>query len=219
MRLISFLLFVSLSVCAAAAPGGVPAKTAAAKKPVILVLGDSLSAAYGMEISQSWPSLLQVRLQQNGHAYRVFNSSITGDTTQGGLARLPRLLKNHQPDIVILELGGNDGLRGLPVDVTRANLASMIEKSEATGASVILAEMRIPPNYGLTYTEQFNANYTLLAEQYDITLLPFVLQDIALKDGLMQADGIHPTAEAQPVIMEQVWPYLLPLLPPGSASQ
>jgi len=107
----------------------------------------------------------------------------------------------------------------LPVAVTRSNLASMIEKSEAVGASVILAEMRIPPNYGLTYTEQFNANYTLLAEQHDITLLPFVLQDIALEDGLMQADGIHPTAEAQPVIMEQVWPYLLPLLPQSPASQ
>jgi len=127
---------------------------------------------------------------------------------------LPRLLEKHRPDIVIIELGGNDGLRGLSVDVTRANLASMIEKSQAAGASVILAEMRIPPNYGLTYTEQFNANYTLLAEQYDITMLPFVLQDIALQDGLMQADGIHPTAEAQPVIMEQVWPVLFPLLPP-----
>ena len=182
--------------------------------PVIIVLGDSLSAAYGMEFSQSWPSLLQERLLQNGYAYRVFNSSIAGDTTQGGLSRLPRLLKRHQPALVILELGGNDGLRGLPIEVTRANLSSMIEQSQSAGASVILTEMMIPPNYGRTYTEKFNEMYTTLAEQYGITLLPFLLQDIALQEGLMQADGIHPTAEAQPLIVEQVWVVLEPMLTP-----
>jgi len=180
--------------------------------PAIIVLGDSLSAAYGMEISQSWPSLLQGRLRGNGYAHRVFNSSITGDTTQGGLARLPRLLNKHQPDIVILELGGNDGLRGLPIEVTGQNLSSMIEQSQSAGARVILAEMRIPPNYGRTYTQKFNSMFTDLSGQYGITLLPFLLQDIALEPGLMQADGIHPTASAQPMILEQVWAVLRPVL-------
>jgi len=165
-----------------------------------------------MEINQSWPSLLQERLKENGYAYRVFNSSITGDTTQGGLARLPRLLGKHEPGIVILELGGNDGLRGLPIEVTDQNLSSMIEQSQSAGATVILAEMRIPPNYGRTYTEKFNSMYTTLTAQYDISMLPFLLQDIALEPGLMQADGIHPTARAQPVILEKVWSILQPFL-------
>jgi len=165
-----------------------------------------------MEISQAWPSLLQDRLTDNGSAYRVFNSSIAGDTTQGGLARLPRLLKKHQPDIVLVELGGNDGLRGISVDVTRENLSSMIRLSQQTGASVILAEMRIPPNYGRSYSEKFNANYNMLSDQFGVVLLPFLLQDVALQEGLMQADGIHPTATAQPIILEKVWTVLQPLL-------
>jgi len=180
--------------------------------PVIAVFGDSLSAAYGMEISQSWPSLLQQRLIQNGYTYHVFNSSITGETTQGGLTRLQRVLDQQKPDIVILELGGNDGLRGLPIETTRNNLSSMIEQSQAAGAAVILAEMRIPPNYGRSYTEKFNETYTLLTEQYGVSLLPFLLEEIFLEEGLMQADGIHPTAEAQPAILEQVWLVLQPLL-------
>jgi acyl-CoA thioesterase-1 len=204
MRLKFALLFILLSF--------VPFSAFAQAGPAIIVLGDSLSAAYGMEISQSWPSLLQERLTENGYSYRVFNSSITGDTTQGGLARLPRLLDKQQPGIVILELGGNDGMRGLPIEVTRQNLSSMIEQSQSAGATVILAEMRIPPNYGRTYTEKFNSMYTVLTEQYDIALLPFLLQDIALEPDLMQADGIHPTARAQPLLLDQVWTVLQPLL-------
>lgn len=165
-----------------------------------------------MELSESWPSLLQQRLDQNGHAYRVFNSSITGETTQGGLTRLPRLLQKHAPQIVIVELGGNDGLRGLPLEVTRSNLASIIEQSQAAGARVILAEMRIPPNYGRTYTEKFNGTYADLAAEFGVGLLPFLLQDIALEPGMMGEDGIHPTAAAQPLILEQVWSALQPLL-------
>ena len=180
--------------------------------PVIVILGDSLSAAYGMEVSQSWPSLLQARLTDNGYAYRVFNSSITGDTTQGGLARLPRLLEKHQPAVVILELGGNDGLRGLPLQVSNDNLSAMIEQSQSMNASVILAEMRIPPNYGRTYTEKFNQMFTSLTLQYGISLLPFLLDDIALQPDLMMADGIHPTAKAQPLVLEKVWLQLEPLL-------
>jgi acyl-CoA thioesterase-1 len=165
-----------------------------------------------MEIGESWPSLLQKRLDEDGHAYRVFNSSITGETTQGGLTRLPGLLEKHAPAIVIVELGGNDGLRGLPLDVTRSNLSEMIALSQAAGARVILAEMRIPPNYGRTYTERFNGTYTELAERYGVALLPFLLQDIALEPGLMLPDGIHPTAAAQPLILEQVWRVLEPVL-------
>ena len=178
----------------------------------IVILGDSLSAAYGMEVSEAWPELLQQRLNEHGHAYRVFNSSITGDTTQGGLARLPRLLEKHQPAIVILELGGNDGLRGLPIQVTRDNLGSMIEKSQSAGARVILAEMRIPPNYGRTYTEKFHSLYGELATRYEARLLPFLLQDIALQPGMMHSDGIHPTAAAQPLILDAVWQVLEPML-------
>jgi len=165
-----------------------------------------------MQLSESWPSLLQQRLDQDGHAYRVFNSSIAGETTQGGLTRLPRLLEQHEPEIVIVELGGNDGLRGLPLEVTSANLSAMIEQSLTVGAKVILAEMRIPPNYGRTYTEKFNGTYGELAERHGVVLLPFLLQDIALEPGMMQADGIHPTAAAQPIILDQVWAALEPLL-------
>jgi acyl-CoA thioesterase-1 len=180
--------------------------------PGIVIVGDSLSAAYGMEKSQSWPSLLQERLAEHGYSHHVLNSSIAGDTTQGGATRLPRLLDKNKPDVVILELGGNDGLRGLPIEVTGKNLSSMIELSQAVGAAVILSEMRIPPNYGRTYTEKFNTLYTALADQYGVSLMPFLLADIALEPGLMQADGIHPTAQAQPLILDKVWLELEPLL-------
>lgn len=207
MRLKLLLLFVT--VIAAVLPASAEWVEAAEKnEPAIVILGDSLSAAYGMETSQSWPSLLQERLVHNGYSYRVFNSSIAGDTTQGGLARLPRLLEMHRPRIVILELGGNDGLRGLPVEVSTDNLASMITLSQSAGASVLLAEMKIPPNYGRTYTEKFNAMYTALEEQYGIELLPFLLEDIALDETLMQADGIHPSAKAQPLLLDRVWSVL-----------
>jgi len=184
----------------------------ASESPTILILGDSLSAAYNMEISQSWPSLLQDRLQQDGYAYEVFNSSISGETTQGGITRLPRLLEKHQPGIVLIELGGNDGLRGLPIEVTQGNLSSMIEHSQQAGAQVVLAEMRIPPNYGRSYIEKFNQTYSTLEENYGVTLLPFILQDIALEPGMMQADGIHPSIEAQPIILDKVWVVLRELL-------
>ena len=192
--------------------GTTPMLAVAEEPATILILGDSLSAAYNMEISQSWPSMLQDRLDQDGHAYRVFNSSITGETTQGGFTRLPRLLEKYAPAIVLLELGGNDGLRGVPIQETRNNLSSMIEQSQSAGASVVLAEMRIPPNYGMTYTEAFNETYALLTEKYGVILMPFLLADVALKPELMQADGIHPGVEAQPLILNKVWMTLAPLL-------
>ena len=189
-----------------------PAQAQVPDVRTILVLGDSLSAAYGMEVSESWPSLLQERLEAEGLAYEVFNSSIAGETTQGGLARLPRLLEKQRPAVVLIELGGNDGLRGLPLEVTRSNLASMIDQSRAIGAAIILSEIRIPPNYGRTYTEKFNGLFHELAEQDGVTLLPVLLQDIALEPGMMLPDGIHPTAAAQPVILDVVWAQLAPLL-------
>ena len=176
------------------------------------MLGDSLSAAYGMEQSQGWPALLAGRLSQDGYACRVFNSSITGDTTESGLGRLPRLLESQRPRIVILELGGNDGLRGLPLEVTESNLRSMITHSLDAGARVVLAGVRLPPNYGQTYTERFAAMYPALAEEFAIAHIPFILDGVALDPELMQEDGIHPNVAAQPRILDTVWSALEPLL-------
>jgi acyl-CoA thioesterase-1 len=184
----------------------------AAAERVLLVVGDSLSAGYNMRLDQAWPSLLQQRLQGNGHSYRVVNASITGDTTQGGRARLPRLLANHAPDMVIIELGGNDGLRGLSLQVTRDNLSAMIEASLEAGADVLLTGIMLPPNYGPAYTEKFQAIYPQLAAQYDLPLVPFLLEGIALDPELMMADGIHPTASAQPRLLDNVWSVLAPRL-------
>lgn len=172
---------------------------------VLLIIGDSLSAAYGMERDESWPSLLQDRLTENGHRYRVFNSSIVGDTTESGLSRLPRLLAELRPVIVLIELGGNDGLRGLPLEVTRGNLQAMIELSQAAGARVLLAGIQLPPNYGKTYTAGFSAMFPALAETAQAEFIPFLLDGIALDPSLMMEDGIHPTAQAQPLVLETVW--------------
>lgn len=178
----------------------------------ILVIGDSLSAAYNMQTKEAWPSLLQLRLTEDGYAWQVFNSSITGDTTESGVARLPRLIKRYSPGIVIIELGGNDGLRGLPLEVTRQNMAAMIEMSKEQGAQVLLAGIRIPPNYGEQYVSQFESMYPELAAQYDTALVPFFMDGVALDPALMQADGIHPSVEAQPVLLDNVWPILKPVL-------
>jgi len=183
-----------------------------AGEPVILIVGDSLSAGYGMALDQSWPNLLQQRLDNQGHSYRVFNSSISGDTTQGGLARFPRLLEKHQPGIVIIELGANDGLRGISVDITRNNFTQMIERSISMGATVILTGIRLPPNYGQAYTEKFHAMYAEMAERYGLLLVPFLMEGVALDPDLMQDDGIHPNAQAQPALLENVWTVLEPAL-------
>lgn len=186
---------------------------------VILVWGDSLSAAYRMEESLGWVALLQQRLSQHGLRWQVVNGSVSGETTAGGLARLPAMLDSSQPDIVILELGGNDGLRGLPVPTIRANLTRMIELSQAAGARVLLAGIQIPPNYGPRYTGPFYAQYNELAEQYDLPLIPFLLEGIADNSALMQEDGIHPTAEAQPMIVEIVWQPLLSMIEAKTPEQ
>jgi acyl-CoA thioesterase-1 len=189
--------------------------TAAPAAPVVLVVGDSLSAGYGIKPQEGWVALLEGRLRTEGYGYRVVNASISGDTTTGGLRRLPRALASHKPAVVIIELGGNDGLRGTPIDVMRRNLVQMIELAQAAGARVILAGMQIPTNYGAAYTKAFAGVYPELAKRYGLPLVPFFLDGVALDPTLIQADGIHPTAEAQPKLLANVWPVLRPELKPA----
>lgn len=178
----------------------------ASAAPTVLVVGDSLSAGYGIDIDQSWTTLLQHRLQLQGYEHRVVNASISGDTTEGGATRIVAALENFEPELVILELGGNDGLRGIPPDTMKGNLQSIIETSQASGASVILLGIRIPTNYGPRYTSAFEAVYRDLAQQLGIAWIEFFMEGIALDDALMQADGIHPNEEAQPILLDNAWP-------------
>lgn len=179
---------------------------------MVLIVGDSLSAGYGLAIHENWPSLLQTRLADSGCPHRVVNASISGDTTSGGLARLPGALERHSPAIVLIGLGGNDGLRAIPISEIRRNLAEMIQLSQESGAGVVLAGIHIPPNYGPRYTHAFHAVYHELAEEYGTGLIPFILEGVALDVELMQEDGIHPNAAAQSVIVDNVWPALAALL-------
>lgn len=204
----SWALSMVLAVFSASSPSASEQSSS-----VILVWGDSLSASYRMDEQQGWVALLQERLTAEGlHDWYVVNGSVSGETTAGGLARLPAMLASTSPDIVILELGGNDGLRGLPVPTIRENLVQMIELSQGAGARVLLSGIQIPPNYGPRYTGPFYAQYTELAQQYGLALIPFLLDGIAENAELMQDDGIHPTAEAQPLIVEIVWPLLSQLM-------
>nr|WP_295710582.1 arylesterase [uncultured Halomonas sp.] len=180
-----------------------------AHSPSLLVMGDSLSAAYGIEREEGWVNLLADRLEGE---VQVINASISGETTSGGLQRFADILGQQQPDIVLIELGGNDGLRGLSPNQMQANLATMIEQSQEADARVLLLGIDIPPNYGQAYRDAFTGVFHSLAEEYDVPLVPFLLEDIALNDALMQSDGIHPTADAQPIILDNVWPALEPLL-------
>ena len=187
--------------------------SARAETPVILVLGDSISAGYGLaRVELGWVALLQTRLKDQEYVYQVVNASVSGETTAGGLARLPRALNLHQPRIVILELGGNDGLRALPIAQMRTNLVRMIDLATAAGAKVLLLGMRMPPNYGADFTEQFRLTYSDLARDKQLPLVPFLLNGIALLPNLMQPDGIHPNELGQPKLLDNVWPSLKPLL-------
>jgi acyl-CoA thioesterase-1 len=188
------------------------AAPAQAGQPVILVVGDSLSAGYGVAVDATWVALLERRLTNQGYGYRVVNASISGDTTGGALNRLPRALELHRPAIVILELGGNDGLRGLPLKQVRTNLEKMLTLIKAQGAQPVLIGMRMPTNYGADYADGFHALYGELAKQYGAPHLDFFLDKVALVPELMQADGIHPTATAQPILLDNVWPVLKPIL-------
>ena len=178
----------------------------------LMVLGDSLSAAYGIDMQAGWVALLQARLSAQGHAWRVVNASVSGDTSAGGLTRLPAALEQHRPALVVVELGGNDGLRGIDFNTTEHNLDVIIETSLAAGAEVLLVGIQLPPNFGEAFNQRFVQVFHDLAERRGVPLVPFLLEGVGGVDTLMQDDGIHPTAQAQPMLLDNVWPVLEPLL-------
>ncbi len=189
------------------------APVALANQNTLLIVGDSLSAAYGVPSDRAWVQLLQERLDNNGLSqWNVVNASISGETTDGGARRLPGLLADNRPDVVVIELGGNDGLRGFPPNVIESNLARMITQVQDAGARAILVGMQIPPNYGQRYTQMFADIFPKLSDRYNTALVPFFLQGVYDQEGMMQDDGIHPSAEAQPKLLENVWPVLKPAL-------
>nr|WP_222859831.1 arylesterase [Noviherbaspirillum massiliense] len=200
MRAIAFIALTLCVTCAYSA-----SKT-------VLVLGDSLSAEYGLSRGTGWVPLLEKRLKEENIDARVVNASISGETTSGGRARLPALLDQHHPSIVIIELGGNDGLRGLPLASTESNLRAMVTAAQRANARVLLVGMQIPPNYGREYTQKFAALYSQVAKSSKVPLVPFLLADVADRTDLFQADRIHPTAAAQPIMLNNVWPQLKVLL-------
>ena len=206
--------FNALALLAAAT--GAIGRASAAQPPLILVVGDSLSAEYGLKRGSGWVALLQERLKKDKLAARVLNASISGDTTSGGRSRLPALLKQHQPAVVVIELGGNDALRGLPLTMTRDNLAAMARAARESGAQVLLVGMEMPPNYGAKYAQDFRDVFTGVAKAEKAALVPFLLKGVA--DGpeplrLFQADRIHPNESAHPMMLANVWPALRKLLP------
>jgi acyl-CoA thioesterase-1 len=200
MRSILAAVLVLIAVPPAWAAGG------------ILVMGDSLSAAYGVPAGQGWVDLLEGRLASEGRALEVVNASVSGETTQGGATRIDDALARHAPSVVVLELGANDGLRGQPLDPMRSNLAAMIARSREAGARVLLLGVQIPPNYGPEYTRGFEEVFARLHRELEVAWVPFFLDGVALDPGLMQRDGIHPTSAAQPRLLDNVWPVLAPLL-------
>ncbi|MCF5866120.1 arylesterase [Aeromonas veronii] len=198
---ILFVLFVGLG-----------SLLSSAQAQTLLVLGDSLSAGYQMQVEQSWPALLNQKWQEEGGKHTLLNASISGETTQGALARLPALLKEHKPDWLLIELGGNDGLRGFAPTITRKNLASMIAFAKEQQTRVVLTQIQLPRNYGARYLRQFEQIFPELAQANDLPLLPFFMDDIALRPELMMNDGIHPTPAAQPQIRDKVARFMEPLL-------
>ncbi|MNQ68083.1 Arylesterase precursor [compost metagenome] len=183
-----------------------------AQAQTLLVLGDSLSAGYQMQAEQSWPALLNEKWQQQGGEHKLINASISGETTQGGLARLPALLEEHKPDWVLIELGGNDGLRGFAPAITRANLTKMVALAKASQTKTVLTQIQLPRNYGARYLQQFEQIFPELAQANALPLMPFFLDDIVLRPELMMNDGLHPTAAAQPQIRDRVARFIEPLL-------
>ncbi|ENW24889.1 MULTISPECIES: arylesterase [Acinetobacter] len=197
-RVLSYLFLLSLCLL----PLGVSAKT-------IMILGDSLSAGYGIQPQQGWVHLLQKRLeQQYPKQHKVVNASVSGETTSGALARLPKLLQTHRPDLVVIELGGNDGLRGQPPQMIQKNLASLIQQSQKAKAKVVVFGMKMPPNYGQAYSKAFENNYKVVSQQYKVKLLPFFMQGVAGNKTLMQKDLIHPNAKAQTILLNNAYPYI-----------
>jgi acyl-CoA thioesterase-1 len=200
MKILTFILFLMVN-----AP-------LSASNNTILIIGDSLSAAYGMPVEQGWVRLLQQRLATDHYPHTIVNASISGDTTANALNRLPQALSRHQPDIVVLELGGNDGLRGLSLAEMKQNLATMIRVVRQHQAKVLLIGVQLPPNYGQRYTQAFHAVYHELAQEYGLVLVPSLVDGVGTRTDLMQADGIHPNSSAQPLIVTRVWQQLRPLI-------
>jgi acyl-CoA thioesterase-1 len=208
-RLIAIMLCLLLKLSLPQAHAG---ENSPLQQQTILVLGDSISAGYGIDKQQGWVALLDKKLKDNNPQTILINASISGETTSGGVYRLAPILEKYQPSLVILELGGNDGLRGTPIKLISQNLSKMIKLSQEMGAKVLLLGMRIPPNYGKTYSERFANQYQQLASGHKIKWVPFLLSGIAGQVGMMQADGIHPTKNAQPIMTQSVWQELLPIL-------
>lgn len=190
----------------------------AANAPAVLVFGDSLSAGFGIDVDQSWTALLQSRLQSQGYEHRVVNASISGDTTEGGAARIEQAIAAFSPALVILELGGNDGLRGIPPDRMRANLDKIITVSQSSGAAVVMLGIRIPTNYGPRYREAFENVFRQLAAKHDIAWIEFFLEGVVLDEELMQDDGVHPNAAGQPVLLDSAWPMISEALGANAAA-
>ena len=189
-----------------------------AQAATVLVVGDSISAAFGLETQEGWVTLLEERLLEHNPEFNVVNASISGETTGGGLARFPQLLSEHQPDYVIIELGGNDGLRGLSLTQMSSNLTSMVQQAKQQDAVVLLLGMRLPGNYGQRYTEAFYNVYQQIAEQENVAVVDFFLAGVGGEEGMMQADGVHPTQMAQPLLLDNAWQRLAPLLPLAPAQ-
>ena len=197
-RISSYLVLLALCL----SPTWVFAKT-------VMVLGDSISAGYGIEPQQAWVNLLQKRLdQQYPKQHKVVNASVSGETTSGALARLPKLLQTHKPNVVVIELGGNDGLRGQPLLIIQKNLAQLIQQSQKANATVVVLGMKMPPNYGTAYSKAFENNYKMVSQQYKVKLLPFFLEGVAGNKSLMQKDLVHPNAKAQPILLNLAYPYI-----------
>ena len=180
----------------------------AGESPTILIFGDSLSAGYGLDVDQSWGALLQKRLEEQGYEHRVVNASISGETTEGGSTQIESAIKSFDPELVILELGGNDGLRGFPPARIKNNLKAIAERARASGAEVVLLGIRIPTNYGVRYTQAFEAVYAEVASELDIRWIEFFMEGVALNDELLQEDRIHPNAAAQPILLDNAWPVI-----------
>ena len=197
-RISSYLVLLALCL----SPTWVLAKT-------VMVLGDSISAGYGIEPQQAWVNLLQKRLdQQYPKQHKVVNASVSGETTSGALARLPKLLQTHKPNVVVIELGGNDGLRGQPPQMIQKNLAQLIQQSQKANATVVVLGMKMPPNYGTAYSTAFENNYKVVSQQYKVKLLPFFLEGVAGNKSLMQKDLVHPNGKAQPILLNLAYPYI-----------
>ena len=179
-----------------------------ADNPTVLIFGDSLSAGFGIDVDQSWAALLQSRLESQGYEHRVVNASISGETTEGGVARIAAALERFQPALIVLELGANDGLRGFPVERLRSNLEKIVITSKDSGAAVVLLGIRIPPNYGTRYTEAFENTFRQVAGEHDVPWIEFFMEGIALNEELLQADGIHPNLDAQALLLENAWPII-----------